>query len=126
VDIEHLKNERRHTLDTYLRSELQNVSKMEKLVENGDPAHVIAEYARKEHMDLIMMPTHGHGPFRRLLLAPNLIRFSSCPQPVSMTFGSNILLRESLSRRLERLEASLMPPAARGLWAHGHCLPFAG
>ncbi|HXJ15508.1 MAG TPA: universal stress protein, partial [Candidatus Limnocylindrales bacterium] len=65
VDIEQIKNERRHTLDAYLRSELQNVSKLERLVENGDPAHVITDYARKEHMDLIMIPTHGHGPFRR-------------------------------------------------------------
>jgi nucleotide-binding universal stress UspA family protein len=67
-DIEQLKKVRQHTLDAYLRSELQNVSKLEKFVENGDPAHVITEYAHKEHVDLIMMPTHGHGPFRRLLL----------------------------------------------------------
>ena len=82
VDIEQLKKERQHTLDAYLRSELQNVSKLEKLVENGDPAHVITEYARKEHMDLIMMPTHGHGPFRRLLLGSvtaKVLHDAQCP-----------------------------------------------
>jgi nucleotide-binding universal stress UspA family protein len=82
VDSEQLKRERRHTLDAYLRSELQNVSKLEKLVENGDPAHVITEYARKEHMDLIMMPTHGHGPFRRLLLGSvtaKVLHDAQCP-----------------------------------------------
>ena len=82
VDIEQIKNERRHTLDAYLRSELQNVSKLERLVENGDPAHVITEYARKEHMDLIMMPTHGHGPFRRLLLGSvtaKVLHDAQCP-----------------------------------------------
>jgi nucleotide-binding universal stress UspA family protein len=82
VDIEQLKKERRHTLDVYLRSKLQNVSKLERLVENGDPAHVITEYAHKEHMDLIMMPTHGHGPFRRLLLGSvtaKVLHDAQCP-----------------------------------------------
>ena len=41
VDVEEVKKDRRHTLAAYLRSEVQNVSKLEKLVENGDPAHVI-------------------------------------------------------------------------------------
>ncbi len=34
----------------------------------GDPAHQIVSYADEHKIDLIMMPTHGHGPFRALLL----------------------------------------------------------
>jgi nucleotide-binding universal stress UspA family protein len=34
----------------------------------GDPALKIAEFTRDNGVDLIMMPTHGHGLFRRLLL----------------------------------------------------------
>ena len=34
----------------------------------GDPAHTIVEYAHSENSDLIVLPTHGYGPFRRLLL----------------------------------------------------------
>ncbi len=34
----------------------------------GDPATVIADYARDSGADLIMMPTSGLGPFRRFLL----------------------------------------------------------
>jgi nucleotide-binding universal stress UspA family protein len=34
----------------------------------GDPAHQIVSYADGYKIDLIMMPTHGHGPFRALLL----------------------------------------------------------
>jgi nucleotide-binding universal stress UspA family protein len=34
----------------------------------GDPAHQIVSYAEEHKADLIMMPTHGHGPFRALLL----------------------------------------------------------
>ncbi|HTW64711.1 MAG TPA: universal stress protein [Bryobacteraceae bacterium] len=34
----------------------------------GDPALKIAEFTRDNAVDLVMMPTHGHGLFRRLLL----------------------------------------------------------
>jgi nucleotide-binding universal stress UspA family protein len=34
----------------------------------GDPAEKIAEFARDNRVDLVMLPTHGHGLFRGLLL----------------------------------------------------------
>jgi nucleotide-binding universal stress UspA family protein len=34
----------------------------------GDPARVVVEYAHGENFDLIVMPTHGYGPFRRFLI----------------------------------------------------------
>lgn len=34
----------------------------------GDPAEKIAEFTRDNAVDLVMMPTHGHGLFRRMLL----------------------------------------------------------
>jgi nucleotide-binding universal stress UspA family protein len=34
----------------------------------GDPARVVVEYAHTENFDLIVMPTHGYGPFRRFLI----------------------------------------------------------
>jgi nucleotide-binding universal stress UspA family protein len=34
----------------------------------GDPAGIIIEAAHRRDIDLIIMPTHGHGPFRRFLL----------------------------------------------------------
>jgi len=34
----------------------------------GDPARTIVEFASTEKCDLIVMPTHGYGPFRRFLL----------------------------------------------------------
>ena len=39
-----------------------------RLVEVGDPARAITGVAAAEHCDLIVMPTHGYGPFRRFLL----------------------------------------------------------
>ena len=41
---------------------------VECFVEFGDPAAIISEYASNQHMDLIAMPTHGYGTFRRTLL----------------------------------------------------------
>jgi len=37
------------------------------VIEEGDPAQHIVDRARKDHADLIMMPTRGYGPFRRFL-----------------------------------------------------------
>jgi nucleotide-binding universal stress UspA family protein len=37
-------------------------------IEVGDPANTITEYATVNHMDLIALPTHGYGGFRRMLL----------------------------------------------------------
>ena len=38
------------------------------LVEHGDPASMITSFSHKNHVDLIVMPTHGYGKFRILLL----------------------------------------------------------
>lgn len=37
------------------------------IVEEGDPGERIVALGRKDRSSLIMMPTHGHGPFRRFL-----------------------------------------------------------
>jgi nucleotide-binding universal stress UspA family protein len=34
----------------------------------GDPAQGIVDFVHDNHVDLVMMPTHGYGPFRQLLL----------------------------------------------------------
>jgi nucleotide-binding universal stress UspA family protein len=48
----------------------------------GDPAHSITQFARSEGVDLIMMPTHGMGRFRTLLLgsvASKVLHDAECP-----------------------------------------------
>src|ERR1051325_3144541 len=54
-------------LEEFLRDELQGLP-VRTSVREGDPARTIAEYACTEGCDLIVMPTHGYGPFRRFLL----------------------------------------------------------
>jgi nucleotide-binding universal stress UspA family protein len=55
---------------------------VKRVLREGDPARTIVEYATEEHVDLIMMPTHGYGPFRRLLLGSTtakVLHDAKCP-----------------------------------------------
>src|SRR5579884_2509271 len=51
-------------------------------VQLGDPAVIIADYVREQNVDLIMLPTHGYGRFRHLLLgsvASKVLHDAECP-----------------------------------------------
>ena len=50
------------------RLEKVGLASAERVVKVGDPAFEIVEYAEKNGVDLIMIPTHGYGTFRSLLL----------------------------------------------------------
>ena len=53
-----------------------------RLVLEGDPARTIVEYAREAGCDLIVMSTHGYGPFRRFLLGSvtaKVLHDAACP-----------------------------------------------
>jgi nucleotide-binding universal stress UspA family protein len=55
---------------------------VQRIARVGDPADSIIEYAHTEGVDLIMMPTHGYGPFRRLLLGSvtaKVLHDAQCP-----------------------------------------------
>jgi nucleotide-binding universal stress UspA family protein len=55
-------------LRAFQSEELGNLTSVERRVETGDPGRTIVRVARKENADLIMMPTHGYGGFRRFIL----------------------------------------------------------
>jgi nucleotide-binding universal stress UspA family protein len=65
--ITELEAQRLREMNSYLEEEFRGLD-VERLVVSGDTAKQIAEYAHKEKVDLIVMPTHGYGPFRRILL----------------------------------------------------------
>jgi nucleotide-binding universal stress UspA family protein len=54
-------------LDRFAADAFSGTRVVRELVE-GDPARQIVSYADGNKVDLIMMPTHGDGPFRALLL----------------------------------------------------------
>jgi len=54
-------------LNSFLPDDLHDVD-VKRLLIDGEPAQMIAEYVAAEHVDLIMMPTRGCSAFRRFLL----------------------------------------------------------
>ena len=68
-------------LDRYARDEIKGISAKRELLE-GDPATEIVRYAAEGEFDLIIMPTHGYGPFRRFLLGSvtaKVLHDAPCP-----------------------------------------------
>lgn len=68
-------------LDVLLEAELRHL-RVTRVLEEGDPAAKIVEYAHSGNFGLIMMPTHGYGPFRRLLLGSvtaKVLHDADCP-----------------------------------------------
>ena len=63
-------------------SDLAKITHVEALCDRGDPGYAIAAHAEKREPDLIMMPSHGHGPFRTFLLGSTTSRVlhrAACP-----------------------------------------------
>jgi nucleotide-binding universal stress UspA family protein len=82
VDVAELIKERKSALDAYMRADFQELPEVERVTAQGDAATVIADYAGSHGVDLIMMATHGYGPFRRLLLGSvtaKVLHDAACP-----------------------------------------------
>jgi nucleotide-binding universal stress UspA family protein len=68
-------------LKAFVDAELADV-RSRHLVLEGDPAGKIVEFAHNEAVDLVLMPTHGYGPFRRFILGSNtakVLHDADCP-----------------------------------------------
>lgn len=68
-------------LNAYLAEELAGCN-VKRVVRDGDAAQRIVEYAHSEQSDLIVMPTHGYGTFRRFILGSNtakVLHDAECP-----------------------------------------------
>ena len=68
-------------LDQFQQADLAEAN-VRRVVLEGDPAFRIVEFAHEEKVCLIMMPTHGHGPFRRFLLGSitaKVLHDAECP-----------------------------------------------
>jgi nucleotide-binding universal stress UspA family protein len=68
-------------LDSFLADELAGVN-TRRIVLEGDPARQIVDYAHQNAVNLIVMPTHGYGPFRRFILGSNtakVLHDADCP-----------------------------------------------
>jgi len=68
-------------LETFLAGELAG-TEAKRVVLEGDPARQIVEYAHAENVGLIVMPTHGYGPFRQFILGSitaKVLHDADCP-----------------------------------------------
>jgi nucleotide-binding universal stress UspA family protein len=57
-------------------------ARIRRVLLEGDPAGKIVEFADSERVDLITLPTHGFGPFRRFILgsvAAKVLHDADCP-----------------------------------------------
>lgn len=71
----------RKDLEYFLDDELKHFRPHRVLLE-GDPAKRIVDYAKEQHTDLIVMPTHGYGGFRRFMLGSvtaKVLHDADCP-----------------------------------------------
>jgi nucleotide-binding universal stress UspA family protein len=68
-------------MEALVSAELPGVN-ARRVVLEGDPARCIVDFAQAEQADLILMPTHGYGPFRRFILGSNtakVLHDADCP-----------------------------------------------
>jgi len=75
------REDARKRLDQFLAEELRTLP-VRRLVLEGDAAQEIVQLAHAERMNLIVIPTHGYGPFRRFLLgsvAAKVLHDADCP-----------------------------------------------
>ena len=69
------------TAQSYLTDKFGGL-KVQRVIVQGDAAQTIDDYARENGMDLIMLPTHGYGLFRTLLLGSvtaKVLHDTPCP-----------------------------------------------
>lgn len=81
VDVNELRRDLRTRLSRAFERGFEGLS-LQRIAEIGDPAETITRFARTEGVDLIMMPTHGYGPFRSLLLGSvtaKVLHDAECP-----------------------------------------------
>jgi nucleotide-binding universal stress UspA family protein len=81
ADFQKLREERHARLRDFAREQL-GVAHFTAKVMDGEPASVIEWVAEREEIDLIMMPTHGLGKLRRLLVGSvtaKVLHDVSCP-----------------------------------------------
>lgn len=81
VDTKGIREARQNEFDSYLNDEFPGITLRREMLE-GDVSEVINNYASEHGTDLIMMPTHGYGTFRSLLLGSvtaKVLHDAACP-----------------------------------------------
>jgi nucleotide-binding universal stress UspA family protein len=81
VDTDAIRDARQGEVEQYLKDKFEGLNVRRDMME-GDAAREITDYAQDHGVDLIMMPTHGYGIFRSLLLGSvtaKVLHDAACP-----------------------------------------------
>ena len=81
INADRLRVQGQVAVDRFLAQEFSGINVTGHLAE-GDAAVQIADFARDDSIDLIMLPTHGYGPFRAMLLGSvtaKVLHDAHCP-----------------------------------------------
>lgn len=108
-------------LESFAAGELGQLP-VKRAVLQGDPAQRIVSYAQSDGSSLIVMPTHGYGPFRRFILGSNtakVLHDADCPVWTGVHI-QQAPVQECLSIRRILCAIDLGPQSCRTLeWAAG-------
>ena len=100
---ERFREDRETEFDAFLRDEFTGIPLVREIAE-GDAATQIDCYAKTNNAGLIMMPTHGYGTFRRLLLGSvtaKILHDAKCP------VWTGVHINEPVPRDAERMKRIL-------------------
>src|SRR5579864_2881409 len=81
VDTGAIRDARMNEFNGYLKDKFPDLKTRRAMLE-GDPAQTIGAFAQENGFDLIMMPTHGYGLFRSMLLGSvtaKVLHDAACP-----------------------------------------------
>jgi len=81
VDLDSLRSGLETQLAGTLSGHFEGIT-VERVADIGEAAHCITRYAGANHVDMIMMPSHGRGVFRRMLLGSvtaKVLHDAACP-----------------------------------------------
>jgi nucleotide-binding universal stress UspA family protein len=81
VDTGAIRDARMNEFNNYLKDKFPELKARRAMLE-GDPAQIIGTFAQENGFDLIMMPTHGYGLFRSMLLGSvtaKVLHDAACP-----------------------------------------------
>jgi nucleotide-binding universal stress UspA family protein len=115
-----LREIRPEQIETFFGPELKQL-RTTRAIERGEAGRTIVEYACKNNVDLIMMPTNGLGIFRRLIIGSNtakVLHDADCPVWTGIHLENAPPLDEIKCRRV-LCAVDLKPVSAKVLdWAH--------
>jgi len=118
VDAGTLRKQRETELAHFGKIALEGIE-VKRVLEMGEPAECITGYAEEHGINLIFMPTHGHGKFRQLLLGSVTSKvLHDSALPVWTTAHSKTLASDSFGEiRTVLCAISFLPDAVRVIHA---------